>query len=68
MRKYYVNDHAQSSGDHEVHQDNCYYLSLTISKTYLGEYTNCLGAVTEAKKKYPTADGCAYCSPACNHG
>ena len=68
MSKYYVNDHAQDSGDHEVHKEGCYYLSLIISKTYLGEFLSCFGAIVEAKKTYPTADGCAYCSPLCNHG
>ena len=43
MSKYYVNDHAQNSGDHEVHKGDCYYLSLTLSKTYLGEFSSCFG-------------------------
>jgi hypothetical protein len=68
MSKYYVNDHAQASGDHEVHKDGCTWLGLTISKTYLGEYSNCFGAVAKAKEIYSQSDGCAFCSPLCNHG
>lgn len=68
MSKYYVNDHAQANGDHEVHNEDCYWLKLTISKAYLGEYPNCELAVTYSKLIYPQSDGCAYCAPACNHG
>ena len=44
MADYYVNDTAQeSSGDHEVHKSDCYWLSLTRYKTYLG----CVSKVVE---------------------
>jgi hypothetical protein len=66
--KYYVNNNAQSSGDHEVHDETCPYLPLIVSKKYLGDFSSCGPAVAEAKKTYPTADGCARCSPACNKG
>lgn len=68
MSKYYVNNHAQASGDHEVHKEGCSWLNQVVSKNYLGDFSSCSGAVTEAKKTYPTADGCAYCSPSCNKG
>jgi hypothetical protein len=64
--KYYVNNHAQSNGDHEVHDETCRYLSSITSKSYLGDFSNCKDAVREAKKTYPTADGCATCSPGCH--
>ncbi len=66
--KYYVNNNAQSNGDHEVHNEICPYLPLIVSKTYLGVFSNCKPAVQEAKKTYATADGCARCSPDCNNG
>lgn len=66
MANYYVNDNAQSNGDHEVHVDGCYYLPLIISKTYLGSFTACQPAVQQAKKTYPQSNGCAYCSPSCH--
>lgn len=64
--KYYVNDNAQPNGDHEVHQFGCYWLSLVISKTYLGDFDNCREAVQKAKQTYPTADGCIHCSELCH--
>ncbi len=41
MDNYYVNDNAQSTGEHEVHKDGCYWLSQVRSKTYLGSYGSC---------------------------
>ena len=62
--KYYVNNNAQQdSGDHEVHKETCYWLTLVQSKKYLGEFSNAHDAVREAKKYYSTADGCAKCCP-----
>ena len=29
MKKYHVNEHAQSNGDHEVHNQNCPFLPLS---------------------------------------
>ena len=66
MAKYYVNDNAQDNGDHEVHKNGCVWLPKIVSKTYLGEFSNCHDAVKAAKKIYPTSDGCATCSPACH--
>ena len=67
MEHYYVNDTAQSeSGDHEVHENGCYWLSLVTSKTYLGMFLSCYEAVTKAKEIYPTADGCKHCSIDCH--
>jgi hypothetical protein len=66
MKKYYVNNNPQPNGDHEVHQENCIYLPYIQSKKYLGEFYSCAPAVAEAKRTYPTADGCAYCSPDCH--
>jgi len=63
---YYVNDHAQANGDHEVHKESCLWLALAVSKTHLGIFTNCRDAVARAKLFYPLADGCAFCCPECN--
>lgn len=64
--KYYVNKNAQSNGDHEVHNANCRALPHPENRLYLGEFNNCRDAVATAKRTYPTADGCAICSPECN--
>ncbi len=66
MASYYVNDNAQSNGDHEVHKEGCYWLSLVTSRTYLGLFDSCHGAVRKAKGTYPRANGCAHCSPTCH--
>ena len=66
MAAYYVNKNAQANGDHEVHKSGCSYMPNTENRKYLGDFSNCHDAVREAKKTYPTADGCAYCSPECH--
>jgi hypothetical protein len=66
MKKYYVNKHAQSNGDHEVHNEDCSFLPHAENRMYLGIFYACASAVTEAKKTYPKADGCAFCSPSCH--
>lgn len=63
---YYVNNNAQSNGDHEVHNDSCSYLPNAQNRTYLGSFSNCKDAVTEAKKTYSKADGCFFCSSDCH--
>jgi hypothetical protein len=72
--KYIVNKNAQANGDHEVHkwpESLCSSPRYPMSENqlHLGEYDGCTGAVQEAKKRgYPTANGCYYCSSACNTG
>lgn len=66
--KYYLNPNAQTTGEHEVHKEGCYYLSLINSPIYLGLFTNCSDAIEVAKKLYPlySIDGCAFCCPTCH--
>ncbi len=64
--KYYVNDTAQQNGDHEVHEEGCYWLTLARSKTYLGVFSSCHGAVLEARKHYHQSNGCTHCCNACH--
>jgi hypothetical protein len=66
MKHYYVNDNAQSNGDHEVHADGCTYLQHIISKTYLGFFANAIPAVQQARRYYLQSNGCAYCCPEAN--
>jgi hypothetical protein len=66
MDTYYVNSNAQANGDHEVHKSTCSFLPELQHRVKLGVFTNCYDAVREAKKKYSTADGCAFCCPACH--
>lgn len=63
---YYVNDNQQNTGEHEVHNENCTYLSQIVSKTYLGYFDNCDDAVTKAKQHYSDVDGCFHCCEPCH--
>ncbi|TCC99955.1 hypothetical protein EZ437_17095 [Pedobacter psychroterrae] len=66
MENYYVNRQAQSNGDHEVHKGTCSYLPSVENRLYLGQFSSCTSAVSEAKKHYSKADGCYHCSPRCH--
>lgn len=66
MSRYYVNNQRQDNGDHEVHVQGCYWLQLANSTRDLGDHLGCHTAVAAAKRIYPTANGCAYCSSACH--
>lgn len=66
MARYYVNNIAQSNGDHEVHRDGCIYMPQ--SRTDLGEHATCQTAVQAAKRIYPRSDGCYWCARDCHTG
>ncbi len=65
MDKYYVNDTAQPTGEHEVHVENCTH-GPTASRTNLGYFSNCKDAVRKAKDHYQNVDGCYWCSRPCH--
>lgn len=64
MSRHFVNDHAQPTGEHEVHKEGCGF--TPILKTDLGYHSNCQSAIEEAKKKYSNVDGCYYCCNPCH--
>jgi hypothetical protein len=64
--RYYVNKNAQANGDHEVHTSECSFVPAADNRLYLGDYTSCGPAVTEARKTYRQSNGCYYCSRACH--
>lgn len=66
MSRYYVNQNAQTGGDHEVHVETCSYLPDRENRIYLGDYTRCEPAVTEARKHYDQVNGCYFCSNPCH--
>lgn len=64
MKNYYINKTKDNNGMNEVHVSNCFWLSRTSQKQYLGEFHNANEAVSYAKRiGYPHADGCKICSP-----
>ena len=64
MAKYYVNNNAQSTGEHEVHKEDC--LWMPSIKTPLGGYSSCKPAVEKAKEYYSNVDGCKHCCEDCH--
>lgn len=66
MKRYYVNNNPQANGDHEVHEEGCYWLNQAISVKDLGHHNNCNSAVREARKTYTKANGCYTCSNDCH--
>lgn len=66
MEHYFVNNNAQSNGDHEVHKENCNYIPNALNRKYLGLFFNCYDAVIEAKKTFQKSNGCKYCCNACH--
>ncbi len=66
MKHYYVNKKAQTNGDHEVHTSDCLYLPSIENRVYLGYFSNCKAAVSEAKKTHKQSNGCYHCSNECH--
>jgi len=66
MKEYYVNDKAQSNGDHEVHHEDCTYLPSSGNRTSLGSFPGCKDAVKKAKEYHRQVNGCKTCSSECH--
>ena len=66
MPDYYVNKNKQSNGDNEVHVPSCTFFSYILNKEYLGNHRTCHTAVTEAKRRGYSANGCYFCSEPCH--
>ena len=68
MSYYYVNQNAQSNGDHEVHKGDCAYLPYPQNRIYLGDFSSCYPAVTAARQYYSQVNGCYFCANSCHTG
>jgi hypothetical protein len=66
MANYYVNRNAQTTGEHEVHQDGCPTPPNHENRHVLGYFLKCQDAVKIAKQTYPNSDGCRNCCPDCH--
>ncbi len=66
MASYYVNMNKDDKGDNEVHISGCNWMPAVSNKEYLGEFYNCNGAVSEAKRRGYNANGCYRCSRSCH--
>ncbi|KZX58080.1 hypothetical protein A3710_20810 [Stutzerimonas frequens] len=61
---YYLNENADIEGDNEMHRLGC--SKMPKNKLYVGTFSTCREALSEAKKMLSTADGCAFCCPNCH--
>ncbi len=66
MEYYCVNKNAQLNGDHEVHRRGCSFYPEIQNRMNLGSFSNCRGAVQEARKFFSRVNGCYYCSISCH--
>lgn len=64
MKRYCVNNIAQSNGDHEVHTMTCSY--VPSDRKDLGWHNNCASAVVVAQNYYKKSNGCYWCSRECH--
>lgn len=65
MNVYFVNKTPLPDGRHEIHRANCTYLPLPGHRIYLGVFSTCQQAISEAKKYYYQLTGCHVCSVVC---
>lgn len=66
MGSYYLNKDTSHNpnGDNEVHVSTCCNMPSVLNRVYLGEFSNGIQAVQQAKTiGYYRADGCANCCP-----
>ncbi|MDA3904696.1 MAG: hypothetical protein PF484_01345 [Bacteroidales bacterium] len=66
MNYFYVNKTAQSTGENEVHINNCAQLPDANNREYLGYFSDCQDAIIKAQQKYEIVDGCKFCIPDCH--
>jgi hypothetical protein len=64
MARYYVSDHPNLNGDHDVHVSGC--KNMHGSMVHLGEHSLCTTAVARAKSIFVQVNGCKYCSNLCH--
>lgn len=66
MAQYFVNNQQQPNGDNEVHVAGCRYMPAPANAVPLGNHLVCQTAVTQAKIRFPRANGCFYCCRPCH--
>jgi hypothetical protein len=60
MAHYFIDNHAQPNGDHEVHKVGC--VRMPMDKRYLGNYEFVSQAMLEARKEFWQSNGCVACA------
>jgi hypothetical protein len=59
MPHFFVNNHAQDTGTHEVHEVGC--ATMPMDKGYLGHFETIGDALMEARKEFWQAGRCERC-------
>lgn len=62
MKKFYLNKYHELNGKREVHREDCYWLGFVQFKVDLGYHIIPELAIVEARRKYPQAMGCKFCT------
>ena len=62
MPHYFINNHAQPNGDHEVHAVGC--RQMPADKRYLGNFDTLPEAMMEARKEFWQSSNCISCGHA----
>lgn len=58
---YYLTDNIEPDGTRTVHTAQCTYMHSNTRKKYLGVFSDCVGAVREARTICPYVKGYVYC-------
>jgi hypothetical protein len=61
MTHYFIDNRTQPDGAHEVHSRGC--SRMAADKHYLGDFSDFLEAMMEARKTFWDTSGCLRCSP-----
>ena len=64
--RYYLNKISQPNNTHEIHSATCVFLPLKKNRIDLGETSNCLDALENARKYFEKVNGCIYCAEQCH--
>jgi len=60
MSHYFINNHADDDGSHEVHAVGC--KKMPMDKAYLGNFDHVEAALIEARKDFWQSRGCDKCA------
>jgi hypothetical protein len=63
VKRYYANKHAQQTGDHAVHREDCNLRPPPDARLDLGFHYAPETAVSKARLHDPESVACAQCSP-----
>jgi hypothetical protein len=63
VKRYYANKHAQQTGDHAVHREDCHLRPSPEDRLDLGLHYAPETAVSKARLHNPKAVECPQCSP-----